>query len=412
MSRARPARSPSSSATATSSASYGAVVAPQEDDRARGAREEADRHTEAPAHAEARCRERVWIDLEHAGRALAHDALDRRLADEAGHAGLGQRRRVAERRVRGRDVSTGAVRGEHVDDAHVAQQRQRDPGEAAEDLLVVERHPEHPGRLGQQVEPPLGGLGPVERGPLGVEQAAALHRARAEPRDRPDERLTVGGDRVGVIPGEAEDAEQGAVRLQRHGRDRAWQRRDAEPLERRRVAAHVLGRVLDEHRLAGARDVRRRERQVEGQPGHRPGAVVRVAPRGDRPQLRFAGLDEEHHGAVRTQRGDPARHERFGDLGRRQGARELRGERLERLEASGGEATVALAERRPSERVRGDGRDGRERRSEAGGQPPRDGLPSRLHRPEMVLPGGPVSVLGRVRDRHRSAADGQRRNPA
>ena len=148
-----------------------------------------------------------------------------------------------------------------------------------------------------------------------------------------------------------------------------------EPLERRRVAADVFGRILDEHGLAGARDVRRRERHVEGQPGHRLDAVLRVAPRRDRPQLRLAGLDEEHHGAVRAQRGDPARHEQVGDLGGGQGARELRRERLERLEAPGGQATVALAERRPSERVRGDGRDGRERRSEAGGQPPRDGLP-------------------------------------
>ena len=248
--------------------------------------------------------------------------------------------------------------------------------------------PELPAGVGEEVEAAAGGLGAPQGGTLGIEQAAALHRARAEPGERGDERLPVGGEGVGVVPGEAQHAEPPPVDLERHGGDRALLGRlDPEPAERGPVAGEVDGRVLDEHGLAGPRHVGGRQRQVERDARHRARAGVRVAPPGDRREGRLAGLDQEHGRAVGAQGGDAARHQQVGDLGRRQRAGELGGQGLEGLEPAGGDPPVASPERRPAERVRRRRRDHRDRGSEAGGQPTRDRFPARLHGAEMVTNG-------------------------
>ena len=61
--------------------------------------------------------------------------------------------------------------------------------------------PELPTGVGQEIKPAAGGLGAPKGGTLGIEQAAAFHRARAQPCQRGDERLPVGGERVGMVPG-------------------------------------------------------------------------------------------------------------------------------------------------------------------------------------------------------------------
>ena len=197
------------------------VLAPQVDERPGGLVVHADGHAQAPAQAVVGRRRRRRVDLEHARPPLPDHPRHRRLAGQVHRALLDDRRRGPQVPVRRRDVPARAVVCLDVHDADVAHQGQGEAGEPAQDLLVVEGHPELATRVRQQVEASPGGLGPAQRGALGIEQSAALHRARAQPGQRGDERLPVGGERVGTVPAEAQHPEPPAVGLERNGRDRA-----------------------------------------------------------------------------------------------------------------------------------------------------------------------------------------------
>ena len=329
----------------------GPVRAAQEDDGAGRPVEDADGHAKPPSHPEPVRGDGARVNAEDAGRPLAHDPAQRRLAHEVGHGALDELGRVAQGRVGGAHVAPRAVAREHVHDAHVAEHGEREARQAPEDLLVVERHPEDARRLGQQVEPSLGVLGAVQGCALGVEQPAALHRAGTETGDRGDERLAVRRDRVGMVPVEREDPEPVAVDFERHRGDRAELRGDTHRPERGPVAVDVSVRILDEHGLPGPRDVGGGERHVQREVPERSGAGLGMATPPDRAQCGLAGVDQEHGGSVGAQRGDAAGHQEVRDLGHGQRARELRGQGLEGLEPARRDATVALMQRRPPDRV-------------------------------------------------------------